>query len=132
MLLDACRELSERTRKGDLKAGCYWVRRDKDPKASQFQFPQVILDIEPLFAEIDSNGMVRLEMTGLPSVGVIAFPEVPITPSFFGDVELIPGLWYYDEDYNNFHHPQWKKKIDAMIQRGRKVDLGRRSGVSSN
>ena len=120
ILLDACRELSKRNATGDLKSDIYWVRKDKEPKASQFNFPRVIMDTEPLFVEIIDEGIVRLEMAGLPMYGVTAFPNIPTKPLPFGDVELIPGLWYYDEDYNNFKHPKHKKRIDAMIQRGEK------------
>ena len=77
------------------------------------------MDIESLFVEIDPEGFVRLEMNGLTMDGVIAFPDVSVKPYPFGDVELIPGLWYYDEDYSNFHHPKYKKKIDAMIRKGK-------------
>ena len=119
ILLDACRELSKRNTTGDLKSDHYWVRIDKEPKASQFKFPQVIMDIEPLFVEIRDEGIVRLEMAGLPMYGVSASPNIPPKPVPFADVELIPGLWYYDEDYNNFNHPKHKTRIDELIQRGK-------------
>ena len=77
------------------------------------------MDIEPLFIEISDEGIVRLEMSGLPMYGVSASPYIPAKPVPLGDVELIPGLWYYDEDYNNLKHPKHKKRIDALIQRGK-------------
>jgi hypothetical protein len=119
-LLEACRELSKRVTAGDLKPpGPYWIRIDKNPKASQFQFPQLILDIEPVFVHIDAEGWVMLEMGGIPSFGVVAYIEVSEADSSFqANIELIPGLWYYDEDYRD-EYPKWQKRIDALIQKGK-------------
>jgi hypothetical protein len=118
VLLEACRELSKRVTTGNLKPGTYWVRYDRDLKASQFQFPQVILDIEPGFVKISSNGWVMLEMGGIPTYGVSAYPEAFRTDYPHGNIELIPSLWYYDEDYSD-KYPEWQKRIDELIQKGK-------------
>ncbi len=117
VLLESCRKLSKRVAAGDMKAGPYWVRIDKDPKASQFQFPQVILDIEPVVIHISSEGWVMLEMSGIPTSGVVAYPEDFMT-GFHADIQLIPGLWYYDEDYRD-EYQKHQKEVDALIQKGR-------------
>ena len=117
VLLESCRKLSKRVTIGDLRPRAYWVRVENDPKASQFQFPQVILDIEPVFVKIVSEGWVMLEMGGIPTYGVVAYPEDSIT-GFVADIQLIPGLWYYDEDYRD-EYPKHQKKIDALIQKGK-------------
>ncbi|OHB54651.1 MAG: hypothetical protein A2173_06265 [Planctomycetes bacterium RBG_13_44_8b] len=119
VLLSACRELSNRVVTGDLKRGAYWVRINKEPKASQFQFPQIILEINPVLVHLDSEGWVMLEMGGLPTYGVVAYPKDSKSDySFQGDVELIPGLWYYNEDYRK-EYPKLMKEIDALIQKGK-------------
>ncbi|MFH1716052.1 MAG: hypothetical protein ABIF19_01765 [Planctomycetota bacterium] len=100
-LLAACRELSKQVTKGELKAGTYWVRgNNRSPEASQF--PQPILDLKPNYVYIDENdcGRVMLEMFGgFTHFGVLAYTEDYKKPTWaeYGDKELIPGLWYYDD-----------------------------------
>jgi hypothetical protein len=118
ILLMACNELSRRVERGDLKPGKYNVRRD--PEASRF--PQPILDLAPSSVYIDENnsGRVRLEMMGgLVHFGIEAHTEDYQMPSFgkFGDKELIPRLWYYDDGY--IGHPEYEKRIEKLMQRGK-------------
>ena len=56
-----------------------------------------------------------LELQGIPSYGVVAYPE-DVDHYVQGDVELIPGLWYYDENYDMY--ADHKKAIDALVERG--------------
>jgi hypothetical protein len=119
-LLDACRELSKRANKGDLEYGRYNIRIHPDPEASQF--PQLILKLTPNYVFINKDGRVIVEMLGgLIHFGVYAYPENykyegPINS--FGDKELIHGLWYYDDGYQET--PDYGKKIDAFIEKYKK------------
>ncbi len=121
VLLEACRELSGRAARGDLKqGGRYNVRRDRHPKASRF--PQPILDLNPSYVYIDENdsGRVMVEMHGgLQHFGVQAYTEDYKKPSWavYGDKELIDGLWYYDDGYRG--HPEFEKRIEALMQKGK-------------
>jgi len=118
-LLEACRELSRRARRGDLKPGEYNIRRDRHPLASRF--PQPILDLEPSYVFISENDIrrVMLEMLGgLGHFGVQAYTEdyeKPYPTYPYGDKELIPGLWYYDDGYHD--NPEYDKKIEALLQK---------------
>jgi hypothetical protein len=119
-LLDACRELSRRVARGDLKSGRYNVCHDPHPDVAGF--PQPILDLGPSSVVIGDDGGVMLAMMGgLDHYGVYAYPDDYKKPTFvgskLGDKELIPGLWYYDDGYeiNSRYH----KKIDALIQKGK-------------
>jgi hypothetical protein len=117
-LLAACNELSRQAARGDLKPGRYNVRRDRHPEARRF--PQPILDLAPSCVYIDENdsGRVMLEMMGgLGHFGVEAYTEDYQKPSFteFGDKELIPRLWYYDDGYEE--NPGWGKRIDALLHK---------------
>lgn len=117
-LLEACRELSGRCDKGELKPGRYYIGYDQDPKASSF--PQPILNLKPSYVFIDNDGWVKLEMIGgLGHFGVSAYPEDYKMPSYseYGDKELIPGLWYYDDGYRG--HPEYEKRIKALMQKGK-------------
>jgi len=109
-VLEGCRELSARVRRGDLKAGTYPVRCDPRPETASF--PQVILDIQPGYVAIENDGQVFVEMLGAPSYGVVAYPE-GYRVAHQGGVELIPGLWYYDENYEMY--ADRKKDIDALV-----------------
>ena len=58
-----------------------------------------------------------LEMGGIPTYGVVAFPDISNASfSIVGDIELIPGLWYYDEDYRD-EYPEYMNKIEKIIQK---------------
>ena len=124
VLLEACNELSRRAKRGNLKPGKYNVRRDRHPEASRF--PQPILNLAPSCVYIDENdsGRVMLEMMGgLVHFGVEAYTEDYQKPSFagfkFGDKELIPRLWYYDDGYRG--HPEYEERIKALMQTGKKA-----------
>jgi len=121
-LLEACNELSKHVANGNLKAGKYSIRGDPDPESARF--PQPILDLGPAYVYIDENGSGRVMlamMGGLGHFGVQAYTEDYQKPSFagfkFGDKELIPRLWYYDDGYDA--NPDYYKKIDALIQKGK-------------
>ncbi|NQT02008.1 MAG: hypothetical protein HQ580_08300 [Planctomycetes bacterium] len=122
-LLEACNELSKRVAKGNLKPGEYTVRFDPDPEVSKF--PRPILELRPSYVYIDENdsGRVMIEMLGgLGHFGVLAYTEdfkKPYDTYSYGDKELIPRLWYYDDGYRD--NPKYHKKIDALIQKGKKA-----------
>jgi len=115
-VLEACRELSMRVARGHLKPGGYGVRLNVAPEAPDF--PQVILALEPACVLIENDGRVFVEMLGYPSYGVVAYPEgYRVGPYGLGDVELIPGLWYYHEDYDKY--VDYRKDVNSLVERGR-------------
>jgi len=121
-LLESCRELSKHAARGDLKPGRYQVRgSSRDPKSSNF--PKPILDLAPSYVYIDENdsGRVMVEMLGgLGHFGIIAYTEdykKPFPNFKYGDRELFPGLWYYDDNYER--NPKFDKRIDAIMQKGK-------------
>jgi hypothetical protein len=123
-LLEACNELSQQVAEGNLKPGRYNIRRDRHPLASRF--PQPILDLAPSYVYIDENdsGRVMVEMMGgLGHFGVEAYTEDYKKPSFvgfkFGDRELIPRLWYYDDGY--IDNPKYDKRIEALMKKSKKA-----------
>lgn len=120
-LLEACRELLRKVETGELNTGFYTVRSSifspRSPEASQF--PQVILDIQPRDVFIRRDGYVTMEMHGgMDHFGVHAYPDdfKELFKGFkYGDRELIPGLWYYDEEY--LYDPEYDKRIEALLQK---------------
>jgi hypothetical protein len=117
-LLEACRELSRRAAKGELKPGEYHVLIEPSPEASTF--PQPILDLRPSYVYMYEDGGVMLEMLGgLGHFGVQAYPKdfnEPYPNFRYGDRQLIPGLWYYDDAYDD--NPDYaKRKIEALLQK---------------
>jgi len=112
-LLTVCRQLQARTEEGTLPAGSYWVRLNRQPQLPDV--PDPIRKVDPLYVRVAREGYVELEMGGIPFWGFVAYAtdrreDYP----FQGDVEIIPGLWYYDEDYEVY--PRFKDKVDALIQ----------------
>jgi hypothetical protein len=118
VLLEACRQLSLPATAGELSFGTYWVRVDRQPRL--LQVPEAILAVEPLYIRIDPEGDVLLEMGGIPYYGIVAYPGISKEDyGFRGNAELVPGLWYYDEDYRD-EHPRHKARVDVLIRQGRR------------
>ena len=119
-LLKACRDLSKEVPGGNLKPGRYYLS-GSDPAPEASEFPQPILDLWPSYVFIHDDGCVKLEMLGgLSHFGVSAYPEdyeEPFHGFEYGDIELIDGLWYYDDEYKG--HPEYQKRIEALIQKGK-------------
>ena len=122
VLLEACRELSRRADVGDLKRGTYYIRNHPQKYASLF--PKEILDLQPRYVHIDenNNGKVGISIFGgFDHFGVTAYTEdyLESGPKHeYGDRELIPGLWYYDDGY--IDDPEYDKKIDKLIEKHKK------------
>lgn len=123
-LLVACNNLSEQVDNGDLKPGKYMVLINPDPEVSKF--PRAILELRPRYVYIDENdsGRLMIEMTGGLEIhfGVLAYTEdfKAFSKGFeYGDKELIPRLWYYDDGYRD--NPKYEKKIEALMQKGKKA-----------
>ncbi len=122
-LLEACNKLLKQVAKGNLKPGEYMVRIDPDPGVSKF--PRPILDLKPSYVYIDEDdsGRVLIEMLGgLGHFGVLAYTEdfkKPYDTYSYGDKELIPRLWYYDDGYRD--NSKFEKIIEALIQKGQKA-----------
>jgi hypothetical protein len=126
VLLDACRELSQRADELGLERDRpYRVRFGSCKEAAGF--PKPILELGPSYVYLSSEGHVSLEMLGgLGHCGVRAFPKDYVKPPFpnvrLGDVELIPGLWYYDDGYRN--SSRHRERIDRLIEEGRSRKSG--------
>ena len=118
-LLEACREISKETSTGNLTTPYrYKVRPKLDPEVSRF--PQLVLDTEPLYIEIASDGRLSLEITGaLHHCGVTAYPENYEKPNDnfkFGDKKIIDGLWYYEHGYDS-KRGKW---VEALLEKGKR------------
>jgi len=119
-LLEACRELSRKVDAGQLKPGCYSLYGTPAPETKQF--PQPILDLEPLQVIIEKDGQVNIFMWPSVMYGLIVFPEKdedsPAEPkdNYEGwRIELIDGLWYYDEDF--LKHPEHMKEVEELLKK---------------
>jgi hypothetical protein len=75
--------------------------------------------------QINHQIYLTIEMHGgMDHFGVNIYPEDfndLDVPTFFsyGNRELVPGLWYYDEGY--VHNPQFDQIVSEAIQKGRWV-----------
>jgi hypothetical protein len=117
-LLEACREISKEVSEGNLAPNRYSVRYKPDPEVSRF--PQLVLDIEPLYIDVSSDGCVELEIFGaLHHCGITAYPENYTKPNEhfkYGDKKIIDGLWYYEHGYSS----QRGKWIDSLLKKENK------------
>jgi hypothetical protein len=117
-LLEACREIM---RDDELmKPGMKYPVRGAKRRPEISRLPKPILDLEPS-AVFTPNPIeyIRLEMAGGANhFRVRAYPEnfqKPFANFEYGDKELIPGLWYYDDGYHQ--NPEYGKKIEDLMQK---------------
>ena len=124
-LLESCREILKQSVREELKSGQYSVRMDPSPEV--LYFPKPILELDPAYIYIDENdkGCIVLAMAGgLDHFGLIAYSEdyKPSQSDFqYGDRELIPDLWYYDEGYSEYSKgpSKYDEIIDSVIKTGK-------------
>jgi hypothetical protein len=92
------------------------------------QIPQAIKDLKSSYVvryEVNDSYLsiyLSLEMHGgMDHFGVKIYPEdfkKPRDYFEYGDRELLPGLWYYDDGYLN--NPEYDKRIDELIEKHKK------------
>jgi len=121
-LLKAGREILSQVPKDRLNPqidGIRYVGEIGVPKG--VEIPQAILDLKPRGCLVSLDGYLTLEMHGgMDHFGVRIYPEdfnEPEEPGGnfkYGDRELLPGLWYYDDGY--LHNPEYDKRIDELIK----------------
>jgi hypothetical protein len=115
-LLETCRDLSKKVESGELEANLYYMSNSIHQTVVS-QFSPIILNLNPAYVVLDGDGCVIIAISRF---GVRAYSEdyKKPRPDFeYGDKELIPGLWYFDEDYKD--NPKYQKKIDNLIQIGK-------------
>ena len=127
-LLQSCRELPKLVHlEGDYYA---YMAEDilKDPNIEKLDIS--IKDIEtlkPRYIGIFNTGVVILFMGNtFWNFGISAYPEEyqgRIPESLFGNKELIPSLWYYDEQYK--YNKKYGKKIDKLIKKNKYLNNGK-------
>jgi len=85
------------------------------------RIPKVIHKLRPYATLINFNGYVVVQMEqGVVGFGAKIYPEgfkEPHSDFEYGNRELLPGLWYFDYQYSD--NPEYDRKVDAIIQRGR-------------
>jgi len=108
VLLTICRQIMKQ---GNLKAGSRYFDMP--------QFPQIIRKLDPTVVWISDYNFLCIGIrAGMSHIGVYAYPEdfkAPYEKFKYGDKELIPGLWYFDEDY--YLNPDYDKRIEKLLQK---------------
>lgn len=111
VLLETCREILE---KGDLKVGNRYFDMSK--------FPKVIRELNPTVVWLSNDNFLCIGIrAGMSHIGVYAYPEdfkAPYEKFKYGDKQIIPGLWYFDEDYQ--FKPEYDRKIEKLLHKGRR------------
>jgi hypothetical protein len=138
-LLKACRELSQRVAAGGLEPKTYVLRYGwprivwhprRDPETKSF--PKAVLDLDPVLVQIDRDGRVWVALhVTLPDEGVLAYPEnYQAHGGSLGKVELIPGLWFWDDQYQP-GVPGVASYVDRLIRKGKEFQqsLGKEEGT---
>ena len=119
-LLEACREVLKR---GNLEPGRNYTVNGSHQSPEVSRFPRPIFLDSTSYVRIDEiSGFLILGLSPVSgySFGIYAYPEnynykETFKGSKYGDKELIPGLWYYDDNY--LHNPDYDKKIEAFLKK---------------
>jgi len=116
-LLKACQELSRQVVAGELPPGRYRMRGEQ--KDRTLKLPEVIRKLRPTVIAIKPSGRIVIVMAGgLSGFGVSAYPDgyqKPYASFEYGDRELIPNLWYFDDQY--VRDAEYDKVIDGIFRR---------------
>lgn len=121
-LLVAGREVLQQAPKDIMVRPSVPYHIDGFPVPRSVRIPKAIRKLRPHATLINFNRFLVLQMqTGFGDFGVRIYPEgfkAP-DPRYFryGSRLLIPGLWYYDREYED--RPVYQKWIDQIIQTGR-------------
>ncbi len=121
-LLKAGREVLRQGPKDPMKFEYYGIiYLGGFPVPKGVRIPKIIRDLRTYDTRINFSGYLFLEMEGgVTGFGLRIYPERFTAPRRYfeyGNRELLPGLWYYDDRYN--HIPGYDKTIDRVIQTGR-------------
>jgi hypothetical protein len=98
------------------------IHIDGFPVPRGVRIPKVIRKLRPHATLINFNGFVVIQMEGgFGDFGLRIYPEgfeAPDRRYFrYGSRLLIPGLWYYDREYED--RPGFHQRIDQIMQTGR-------------
>jgi hypothetical protein len=89
------------------------------PIPEEIRLHQIFLDIGPRKIVIHSDGYLLMEMHGgMDHFGFNIYPDYfrePYSDYKYGDRELVPGLWYYDDGY--LYNPDYDKRINLLIEK---------------
>lgn len=100
-MLQACREIIENRRVYARKMG--WDKAPPqifDLDSGLPSIPAILRDLEPRDITVTIDGVSVEFHGGHWHWGLYAFPERLVdSPPFTGNVEIIPGLWFYDNEY---------------------------------
>ena len=118
-LLNAGREILSRVPKDRLNPQPDGIRHLGDIGVPRgVEISRAIRDLKPRGCLISLDGYLTLEMHGgMDHFGVRIYPvdyKEPDRYFKYGDRELIPGLWYYDDGY--LHNPEYDKRIENLIE----------------
>ncbi len=115
-LLAACQALLHRVEAGKLEPGKYSFGANPDSETARF--PKPIVDLGPNCVYVEASRIMIEMMGGFDHYGVTVYREDYDGTHFagfkYGDKELIPGLWYYDDGYDE--NPRYGKQIDALLE----------------
>jgi len=112
-LLEACRKVIIDTREGRWIEGRMYDFLGNEAAMSQW-LPPALSQLKPTRI-IPYKDYLRIQMLGgiIGNAGVIAFmDDAGVEPSEYGDIQLIDGLWYYDDCYDT--EDDWDKHIASL------------------
>jgi hypothetical protein len=117
-LLKAGREILSQMPIGKRTRNGYEIRGDF-PVPKEVCIPQIIQNLRPHAVLVSHNGDLTIEMHGgMDHFGVHIYPEdfkEPRSNFQYGNRELLPGLWYYDDGY--LHNPEYDERVETLIKK---------------
>ena len=124
LLLKACRSLPKPVQSPGRRYYSAKSVSKNPPEGLSRDSTKVIFNLNPTTVFVDERGRIVVDLGDTHwNFGVNAYPEdfnEPFPFFDYGNRELVPGLWYYDEQYN--YDPNYANKIEAMIEKNKCSD----------
>ncbi len=118
LLLETCRKLPKPIQN---QGRSYYSAKSISSNLPQGFSGEVILNLKPERVYLDENGCVSIAFGHtFWHFGIRAYPKDfngPLPSGVYGDRELIPGLWYYDELYQS--NQNYSDVIDRLVKKNK-------------
>jgi hypothetical protein len=127
-LIEACRKLMSEAMEGKWDAGEYYLRDIEDRsvvyKNKVEKMPQEIIELEPAYILITED-KVRIEMHGgIVHFGITVSYSNNLEPKgyekYFGNKQLIEGLWYYDDGFQK--DPNFAEYLESLRPKSKSTE----------
>jgi len=113
MLLTDCREIMRKAAAGTFPVGEYLFADHPVSEIQTLKIPESIMRLNPMKIIVDEKYLEISMHGGWYHFGVVAYKKNKYVDTALGNMELIDGLWYFDDEfYENDNYEAYLKSLD--------------------